>query len=168
MHTKAYATFDEKAEFIPHDIQRRALRASDVSISIAFCGICHSDIHTAKSEWGPASYPCVPGHEIVGIVEAIGPKVTQFKVGDKVGLGCMVDACGACSSCENNEEQYCKTGFTGTYGSKLESEDEPTTYTLGLQSTYRYRRKVCLKNSREPRSCGHCSITLCRYYDLLL
>src|SRR5690606_4183609 len=99
-------------------IQRRAPGPRDVQIDIAYCGVCHSDLHTARSEWGGTLYPCVPGHEIVGRVSAVGGEVTGFKVGDVVGVGCMVDSCQHCPSCEEGLEQYCENGFTGTYNSK--------------------------------------------------
>ena len=131
METKAFATFSPKGDFIAHTIKRRTLRSEDVSIAIQYCGICHSDLHTARSEWGPAQYPCVPGHEIIGIVEHVGSSVTKFKEGDIVGVGCMVDSCRECSSCQTGLEQYCKPGFTGTYGSALRADDEPNSYTMG-------------------------------------
>ncbi|WP_339528058.1 alcohol dehydrogenase catalytic domain-containing protein, partial [Pseudomonas sp. EL_65y_Pfl2_R96] len=88
----------------------------DVAIDILFCGVCHSDLHTVRGEWGGTLYPCVPGHEIVGRVTAVGSNVTKFAVGDIAGVGCMVDSCGHCPSCTDGEEQYCETtGFVGTY-----------------------------------------------------
>ncbi len=100
----------------PFSFERRAPGKTDVAIDIAFCGVCHSDLHTAKGEWEGTLYPCVPGHEIVGRVTAVGDDVTKFKVGDIAGVGCMVDSCGQCPSCTDGEEQYCETtGFVGTY-----------------------------------------------------
>ncbi|WP_026910338.1 NAD(P)-dependent alcohol dehydrogenase [Patulibacter minatonensis] len=99
-------------------IERRDLGPKDVHIDIKFCGICHSDIHFARGEWGDIEYPLVPGHEIAGIVEAVGDEVTTFRVGDRVGVGCLVNSCGECSSCERGEEQYCIPGSTQTYGMK--------------------------------------------------
>jgi alcohol dehydrogenase (NADP+) len=95
---------------------RRELRDDDVLIDIAFCGVCHSDIHTIRGEWGPQPYPLVPGHEIVGRVTAVGRSVTRFKVGDPAGVGCMVDSCGTCEHCRAGLEQYCQKGTTFTYG----------------------------------------------------
>ena len=115
MTTKAYGTPAADKPFEPIDIQRRAPGPRDVQIDIAYCGVCHSDLHTARSEWGGTLYPCVPGHEIVGRVSAVGGEVTGFKVGDVVGVGCMVDSCQHCPSCEEGLEQYCENGFTGTY-----------------------------------------------------
>lgn len=99
------------------NIERRAVGPNDVLLDILYCGICHSDIHTARSEWGPAKYPCVPGHEIIGRVIAVGDKVTKFKVGDIGGVGCMVNSCGTCENCAADREQNCVKGTTFTYDS---------------------------------------------------
>lgn len=113
---KAFAAQSATTPLAPFTFERRDPRADDVAIDILFCGVCHSDLHTARSEWGGTLYPCVPGHEIVGRVTAVGSGVTKFSVGDLVGVGCMVDSCGHCSSCNAGEEQYCETtGFVGTY-----------------------------------------------------
>ena len=114
---KAYGNYSATEELVPLTIERRELLPTDVQIDILYCGVCHSDIHTARSEWGPARYPVVPGHEIVGKVIAVGSDVTKFKVGDAVGVGCIVDSCKHCSSCDEGLEQYCENGMTGTYGS---------------------------------------------------
>jgi uncharacterized zinc-type alcohol dehydrogenase-like protein len=116
--TKAYATFDAKSPFKPHTIDRREPGASDVAIDIAYCGVCHSDLHTARGEWGGTVFPCVPGHEIVGKVSRVGPSVTKFKAGDTVGVGCFVGSCGECARCKQGLENYCEKGFVGTYNSK--------------------------------------------------
>ncbi|HRO66901.1 MAG TPA: NAD(P)-dependent alcohol dehydrogenase [Pseudobdellovibrionaceae bacterium] len=116
MKTKAYANHAADKPFVPYDFERRSPGAGDVAIDIDFCGICHSDIHTARGEWGPTPYPCVPGHEIVGRVRDVGTEVKRFKVGDIVGVGCMVDSCRQCGSCKEGLEQFCEKGFTGTYG----------------------------------------------------
>lgn len=118
MKTLAYAAPSATGNLAPIEIERRELFADDISIKIEYCGVCHSDIHSARSEWGPAIYPVVPGHEIVGKVTELGSGVSGFKVGDLVGVGCMVDSCQSCSSCEEGLEQYCETGATLTYGSK--------------------------------------------------
>jgi len=97
---------------------RRDLRDHDVAVDIQFCGVCHSDIHSVRNEWGNAVYPMVPGHEIVGRVSAVGSSVTRFKAGDLVGVGVIVDSCRACPSCKAGEEQYCEVGVTLTYGAK--------------------------------------------------
>ncbi|SIR99642.1 NAD(P)-dependent alcohol dehydrogenase [Williamsia sterculiae] len=98
-------------------IERRELGPKDVLIDIKFAGICHSDIHTARNEWKGTTYPVVPGHEIAGIVEAVGSEVTAHKVGDRVGVGCFVDSCGECAACKNGDEQYCEKGVVQTYNS---------------------------------------------------
>lgn len=117
---KAYGTHSAKEELVPIEIKRRSLQPKDVQIDILYCGVCHSDIHTARGEWGHANYPVVPGHEIIGKVIAVGDEVTQFKVGETVGVGCMVDSCRTCESCEEGLEQYCDAGPVYTYDSKDE------------------------------------------------
>ncbi|WP_434300203.1 NAD(P)-dependent alcohol dehydrogenase [Corallococcus exiguus] len=112
----AYAAASAKSPLGPLAIQRRELGPRDVLIEIKFCGICHSDIHTVRDEWGAATYPLVPGHEIAGIVASVGAEVKKHAVGDRVGVGCMVDSCGDCSSCRKGEEQHCLKGMVGTYG----------------------------------------------------
>ena len=109
-------------------IERREPGPRDVQIDIAYCGICHSDLHTARAEWAGTRYPCVPGHEIVGKVSAVGDAVSGFKVGDVVGVGCMVDSCKHCAACDEGLEQYCENGFTGTYNGA--TQDAPG-HTLG-------------------------------------
>jgi uncharacterized zinc-type alcohol dehydrogenase-like protein len=111
----AYATPAAKAPFEKTTIQRRDLGPGDVLIKIAYAGICHSDIHTAREEWGEAIFPLVPGHEIAGVVEEIGSGVDKYEVGDRVGVGCMVDSCRECENCLAGEEQYCLNGNVGTY-----------------------------------------------------
>src|SRR5574337_411552 len=117
--TAAYAAQAADKPLGPHAIERRVPGPRDVAIDIAYCGVCHSDLHTARNEWGGTRYPCVPGHEIVGTVTAVGKDVQHFKVGDTVGVGCMVDSCGHCASCKAGEENYCENGFTGTYDGVL-------------------------------------------------
>ncbi len=112
---KAYAAQTASSPLAPFEITRRALGPEDVQITILYCGVCHSDLHTARNEWHNTLYPSVPGHEIVGRVVAVGERVGHFKVGDLAGVGCMVDSCGHCASCAEGEEQYCENGFTGTY-----------------------------------------------------
>jgi alcohol dehydrogenase (NADP+) len=112
---KAYAAQDAQSALAPFEIDRRAPGPEDVQIQILYCGVCHSDLHTARNEWKNTLYPSVPGHEIVGRVVAVGSQVKNFKVGDLAAVGCMVDSCGHCASCEEGEEQYCENGFTGTY-----------------------------------------------------
>ncbi len=113
--TKSYAALSASSPLVPFEIQRRDPGPEDVQIQILYCGVCHSDLHTARNEWHNTIYPSVPGHEIVGRVVAVGNKVKGFKAGDLAGVGCMVDSCGYCHSCNEGVEQYCENGFTGTY-----------------------------------------------------
>ena len=115
--TKAYAAQSATDRLAPFTIPRREPGAKDVALEILFCGVCHSDLHTARSEWPGSLYPCVPGHEIVGRVTSVGPEVSRFKEGDTVAVGVMVDSCRTCSSCQAGLQQYCLQGFTGTYNS---------------------------------------------------
>src|SRR3954464_14202894 len=114
---RAVGTFAPGAPLGPLEIERRVLGSSDVRIDIRFCGICHSDIHFARGEWGEVPYPAVPGHEIAGIVAEVGSDVTKFLPGDRVGVGCMVNSCRECENCLAGNEQYCLAGNTQTYGS---------------------------------------------------
>jgi uncharacterized zinc-type alcohol dehydrogenase-like protein len=126
IETKGIAAFSATAPLAPWTFERRDAGARDVQIEILFCGICHSDLHTVRGEWGGIKYPQVPGHEIVGRVVATGAEVTTFKTGDLVGVGCMVDSCRHCSSCNDGLEQYCDVGMTGTYGSTEKETGKPT------------------------------------------
>ncbi|WP_312063408.1 NAD(P)-dependent alcohol dehydrogenase, partial [Pantoea septica] len=113
--THAYAAQDAKSPLAPFDYKPRELRAHDVQIEVLFCGVCHSDLHQARNEWKNTLFPVVPGHEIVGRVTAVGGHASKYKVGDLVGVGCMVDSCRSCPSCQEGLEQYCEVGFVGTY-----------------------------------------------------
>lgn len=124
--TKGYAGMDAKSDLVPYEFECRAVGENDILIDILYSGICHSDIHTVKGDWGDTPYPCIPGHEIVGRVTKIGKDVHKFKVGDIAGVGCMVNSCGECEYCKAGEEQFCTEGAAFTYGS---SEDEG--YTKG-------------------------------------
>jgi uncharacterized zinc-type alcohol dehydrogenase-like protein len=116
--THGYAVQSATTAPAPFNYEHREPGPHDVHIAIEFCGICHSDIHQARNEWGNALYPMVPDHEIIGIIKAVGPSVTKFKVGDRAGIGCMVDSCRECPSCKAGEEQYCERGATiWTYNS---------------------------------------------------
>ena len=128
MTTRAYGVHAADKSFEALEIARREPGPHDVQIEIAYCGICHSDLHTARSEWGGTRYPCVPGHEIVGTVSAVGAQVSKFKVGDSVGVGCMVDSCQHCVECAAGFEQFCENGFTGTYNGRT---DDALGHTLG-------------------------------------
>ncbi len=112
---KAYAAQSAKTPLAPFSFDRRNVGAQDVALDVLHCGVCHSDLHTARNEWRNTVYPSVPGHEIVGRVTAVGSLVSKFKVGDIVGVGCMVDSCQHCAPCADGLEQYCDNGFTGTY-----------------------------------------------------
>jgi uncharacterized zinc-type alcohol dehydrogenase-like protein len=128
MTVMAYGAYAADKPVEPITIERRTPGPNDVQIDIAYCGVCHSDLHQIRSEWSGTIYPCVPGHEIVGRVSAVGSDVTKFAVGDVVGVGCMVDSCQHCHSCAEGVEQYCENGFTGTYNSP--TPDAPG-HTLG-------------------------------------
>lgn len=132
IQAKAYGVKDKEAKFQPMQIERREPKPDDVVIEIAYSGICHSDIHTARGEWAGTQYPCIPGHEIVGHVIAIGKKVKKFKLGEPVGVGCFVDSCGKCAPCKNNEEQFCEHGATYTYNAPIKEGG----YTFGGYSTH--------------------------------
>ncbi len=136
--TKAYAAQSASSPLAPFDIQRREPGPDDIQIEIHYCGVCHSDLHTARNEWKNTLYPSVPGHEIIGRVTAVGNKVRGFKVGDVAGVGCMVDSCGHCQSCRDAEEQYCEYGFTGTYNGPV----------FGGENTYGgYSKSIVVKES---------------------
>jgi uncharacterized zinc-type alcohol dehydrogenase-like protein len=117
MPTAAFAAFDATSPLRATSIERRAPGQRDVAMTILYCGVCHSDLHFARSEWFPATYPVVPGHEIIGRVTAVGAGVTRFSVGQLVGVGCLVGSCGTCPSCQSNLENYCTGGMVMTYGS---------------------------------------------------
>jgi uncharacterized zinc-type alcohol dehydrogenase-like protein len=128
MTVKAWGARAADTPIEPLDIERRDPGPRDVQIEIAYCGICHSDLHTVRSEWGGTKYPCVPGHEIVGRVSAVGTDAGDHKVGDIVGVGCLVGSCRHCAACAEGLEQYCENGFTGTYNGR--TADAPG-HTLG-------------------------------------
>jgi uncharacterized zinc-type alcohol dehydrogenase-like protein len=124
---KGYAALQPKTPLVPFEFDRRETRPHDVRIAISHCGVCHSDLHEVRSEWHERGvFPMVPGHEIVGVVEAVGPEVQEFAVGDRVGVGCMVDACRECGPCKQGLEQYCTKGFVGTYGGTERGTGKPT------------------------------------------
>ncbi len=133
IQVKAYAAEKADKPLAPFKLDRREVGENDVEIEILFCGVCHSDIHTARNEWGGTMYPVVPGHEIVGKVTKVGDKVNSHKIGDTVGVGCFVDSCGHCSNCESDLEQYCENGNSQTYNAKLQDKK---TITYGGYSTH--------------------------------
>jgi uncharacterized zinc-type alcohol dehydrogenase-like protein len=161
MTVKAIGAPAADKPFEPLAITRRDTGAHDVAIKIAYCGVCHSDLHMARDEWGGAMYPCVPGHEIVGHVTAVGEHVTKFKVGDTVGVGCMVDSCQHCPSCDDGLEQYCagEGSFTGTYNAP--TPDAPG-YTMGGYSeAIVVNEKFVLRVSRKPEQLAAAAPLLC-------
>lgn len=135
---KAYGAQSAASPLAGLEIERRPLNPDDVQIEILYCGVCHSDLHTARNEWKNTIYPSVPGHEIVGRISAVGSQVKHFKVGDLAGVGCMVDSCGHCASCDEGEEQYCESGFTGTYNGPV----------FGGENTFGgYSQRIVVKES---------------------
>jgi len=133
MNTRAYAAMSAKADLVPFQFDRRELGEHDVALDIAYAGICHSDIHQVREEWGPAIFPMVPGHEIAGTVSKIGSSVTKFKVGDRIGVGVFVDSCRSCVNCKAGLQQYCLEGMTGTYNGM---ERDGKTVAMGGYSNY--------------------------------
>ncbi|MHD0280973.1 NAD(P)-dependent alcohol dehydrogenase [Rhodococcus aetherivorans] len=132
MRVHAYAASSASAPLAPTVIERRDVGPNDVLIEIKYAGICHSDIHTVRGDWGPQPYPLVPGHEIVGLVAEVGADVTRHRVGDRVGVGCMVDSCRECVNCRNGDEQYCLDGMVPTYA----GVDRDGTTTQGGYATH--------------------------------
>lgn len=124
--TKAYAAYDATTPLRDFELERRSPGPSDVQIDILYCGVCHSDIHQVRNEWGNSIFPMVPGHEIVGRVTAVGPNVKKFKVGDLAGVGCLVDSCRECPKCKKGLEQFCEKGSVGTYNSYERDGKTPT------------------------------------------
>ena len=126
MKVLGYAAQSAKDALAPYRFERRDPRADDVVIDILYCGVCHSDLHTVRNDWGNSVYPVVPGHEIIGRVVSVGPEVSRFKPGDNVGVGCMVDSCRHCEACEQGLEQYCEEGHTLTYNDFDRHDHMPT------------------------------------------
>jgi alcohol dehydrogenase (NADP+) len=126
LQTRGYATSGPTAELAPFDFERREVGAKDVLIEILYCGVCHSDIHQARNEWDNSIYPMVPGHEIVGRVREVGAEVTRFREGDLAGVGCFVDSCRRCGSCQEGEEQFCETHLVSTYNGTEADQQTPT------------------------------------------
>jgi uncharacterized zinc-type alcohol dehydrogenase-like protein len=122
----AFAATSASTPLVPFRVERRQPGPHDVAIDILYCGVCHSDIHTARNEWGNTTFPVVPGHEIVGRVTAIGAHVNKHRIGDIIGIGCFVDSCRTCVNCSAGEEQYCEGGVAWTYNSREKSDGQPT------------------------------------------
>ena len=157
--TLAYAATASTAALAPFSIERRAPGDEDVAIDILYCGVCHSDLHTARNEWNNTLYPCVPGHEIVGRVTAVGSRVKKFKLGDTVGVGCLVDSCLHCQPCTDGLEQYCDKGFIGTYNGPLFGGGENT---FGGYSTHIVvRESFVLRVSHDASQLAAVSPLLC-------
>ncbi|WP_417487458.1 NAD(P)-dependent alcohol dehydrogenase [Maricaulis sp.] len=133
-----YAAQSADADLAPFSFDRREPGPDEVLIEITHCGVCHSDLHQARNDWKNTAYPCVPGHEIIGTVAAVGASVTRFKAGDTVGVGCLVDSCGTCAHCDEGLEQYCDTGATGTYNGRLPD---------GSHTYGGYSQKITVKES---------------------
>src|SRR5678816_3850101 len=125
--TKAYAAQSATTPLAPWSLERREPKPHDVQIDILFCGVCHSDLHTVRNEWGGTIYPAVPGHEIVGRVTSVGDQVKKYKTGDLAAVGCMVDSCRECDNCKEGLEQYCEKGMVGTYNGQ-EGDGSGVTY----------------------------------------
>jgi uncharacterized zinc-type alcohol dehydrogenase-like protein len=144
MKTQAYAAASAGAPLAPFSIERREPGPKDVLIEILYCGVCHTDIHQARNEWGNSTFPMVPGHEIVGRVTKVGAGVTKFAVGDIAGVGCLVDSCGACVSCDHHIEMYCVNGASQTYNSTEMDRKTPTQggYATHIVVTERFALKV--------------------------
>ena len=154
-----YAAQSATASMAPFSFERREPGQLDVAFDILHCGVCHSDLHTVRGEWGNTVYPSVPGHEIVGRVTAVGDLVSKFKVGDLVGVGCMVDSCQHCKPCADGIEQYCENGFTGTYNGP-EQGTGTTTYG-GYSSTMVVRESFALNISHDESQLAAVAPLLC-------
>jgi uncharacterized zinc-type alcohol dehydrogenase-like protein len=156
---RAYAAQSAETPLAAYSFERRALRPNDVRIEILYCGVCHSDLHTVRSEWPGTVYPCVPGHEIVGRVTAVGPEVTQFGEGDLAAVGCLVDSCRTCGACREGLEQYCETGLTGTYNSPDRVTGENTLG--GYSDSIVVREEFVLKVRHDEKDLAAAAPLLC-------
>lgn len=134
IQTKAYAAYAPNAIMKPYSFERREPGPNDILIDILYCGVCHSDLHSVNGDWGVNKFPLVPGHEIVGRIEKLGNNVKKFKIGEAVGVGCLVDSCRNCASCKEGLQQYCEAGPTMTYGS-IDKKSDGTKVTQGGYST---------------------------------
>jgi uncharacterized zinc-type alcohol dehydrogenase-like protein len=152
MDIRGYAAQSATTPLAPHRFERRDPRTDDVVIDIMYCGVCHSDLHSARNEWHGTKYPVVPGHEIIGKVSAVGSKVSKFKVGDIVGVGCMVDSCQHCVACDRGLEQYCVDGATFTYGSKDRHDDRMTFGGYSERIVASDRFVVSISDKLDPKS----------------
>jgi alcohol dehydrogenase (NADP+) len=151
--TKAYGAYAGDKPLKPIDIERRQLGPYDVQIGIAYCGVCHSALHQVRSEWGDTIYPCVPDHDIVGHVSAVGNEAMKFKVGDTVSVSRIVDPCQRCLSCNDGLEQYCEHGFTGTYNCRTPDAPGHTLSAYSQQIVVKESSRASQRSSRRtPRS----------------
>lgn len=126
MRTGGYAALSAGCTLVPYALERRALRPTDVAIEVLYCGVCYTDLHLARNDWGTSTYPMVPGHEIVGRVIALGSEANRLEIGDAVAVGCMVDSCRSCDQCRKGEEQFCRLGMTPTYNGRDRHTQETT------------------------------------------
>lgn len=170
--TQGYAVKDANAKFALFNFERREVGPHDVLIKILYCGICHSDIHQARDEWGGSIYPMVPGHEIVGKVIRVGDKVKKFKVDDLAGVGCFVDSCRHCHNCKNDEQQFCEHKVTFTYNSTEQNSDTPTyggyssQIVVDEQYVLRVSSKLPLANVAPLLCAGITTYSPLRYYQV--
>ncbi|MBD2858295.1 NAD(P)-dependent alcohol dehydrogenase [Spongiibacter sp. KMU-158] len=146
LSAKGYAAQTPEDALAPYDFQRRQMDDEDIQLEVLYCGVCHSDIHSARNDWGRTRYPLVPGHEIIGRVVAVGSKVSKFEVGDLAGVGCMVDSCRHCAACHDGDEHYCVSGPTMTYGAPDRKVPELLTYG-GYSNNYVVAEPYALKVS---------------------
>jgi uncharacterized zinc-type alcohol dehydrogenase-like protein len=159
--TAALSAPSAGAAFGKTTIERRGVRADDVQIDIEYCGICHSDVHQVRDEWGGSIFPMVPGHEIAGVVTAVGPDVERFSVGDRVGVGCMVDSCGECEYCAAGEEQFCVKGNVQTYNGR-EYDGTPTYGGYSRQIVVKDRFVVHIPESLTLQDAAPCCVRASR------
>ena len=164
MRVHAYAAPAAGQPLAPTTIERRAVGPNDVLIEIEYAGICHSDIHTVNGDWGPQPFPVVPGHEIVGVVTEVGSDVTRHRVGDRVGVGCMVNSCGECANCRNGDEQYCLNGMVATYAG---TDRDGTHHPGRLLHPRRGRRRLRAARARRHRPGGRRAAAVRRHHHLL-
>jgi uncharacterized zinc-type alcohol dehydrogenase-like protein len=150
MNVSGYAVHAAGEPLAPFNFARRKLRPDDVALDIRYCGVCHSDLHNARNDWGMTAYPCVPGHEIVGQVTAVGSEVSSFQVGDNVAVGCLVDSCQSCKHCHDGEEQYCSNGITMTYGSADRLDGELTMGGYSTQMVVREKFVLRIPDGLDP------------------
>jgi len=140
IQTIGYASKSKTSKLKPYEFSRKDVGLHEVLIDIQYCGVCHSDVHQVKNEWQNTLYPCMPGHEIIGVVEKVGKKVTKWKIGEVVGVGCMIDSCHKCESCKEGLEQFCSQGATATYNGNLRHPEES-------ENTYGgYSKKIVVKD----------------------